>query len=91
MHQAARVAPEPGDRAAACDGAKHLSSITSRSATLNERRIVAFEALLRWVHPGTGACSLPDSFLNVIGDTGMLATLSWWVIEQACRQGAGVA
>ncbi|MCP5414289.1 MAG: EAL domain-containing protein [Chromatiaceae bacterium] len=53
--------------------------------TLNERRIVAFEALLRWVHPERGLLA-PDSFLNVIEDTGMLATLSWWVIEQACRQ-----
>ncbi|MCB1726682.1 MAG: EAL domain-containing protein, partial [Gammaproteobacteria bacterium] len=53
--------------------------------TLTERRIVAFEALLRWVHPERGLLA-PDSFLNVIEDTGMLATLSWWVIEQACQQ-----
>jgi len=53
--------------------------------TLTERRIVAFEALLRWHHPERGVLS-PDSFIGVVEDTGMLATLSWWVLEQACRQ-----
>ena len=53
--------------------------------TLSERRIVAFEALLRWLHPEKGILA-PASFLNVVEDTGMLATVSWWVLEQACRQ-----
>ncbi|MCG6967193.1 MAG: EAL domain-containing protein [Chromatiaceae bacterium] len=53
--------------------------------TLSEQRIVAFEALLRWLHPERGLLS-PDSFLAVVEDTGMLATLSWWVLEEACRQ-----
>jgi len=53
--------------------------------TLAEKRIVAFEALLRWLHPSKGLLS-PDSFLSVVEDTGMLSTLSWWVLEQACRQ-----
>ena len=53
--------------------------------TLSERRIVAFEALLRWLHPEKGILA-PESFLNIVEDTGMLATLSWWVLEQACSQ-----
>ncbi len=53
--------------------------------TLNERRIVAFEALLRWLHPEKGVLG-PEAFLSVVEDTGMLANLSWWVLEQACRQ-----
>ena len=53
--------------------------------TLSERRIVAFEALLRWMHPKKGLLS-PDSFMSVVEDTGMLANLSWWVLEEACRQ-----
>ncbi len=53
--------------------------------TLSERRIVGFEALLRWHHPEKGVLA-PDSFLSVVEDTGMLATLSWWVLEQACHQ-----
>jgi EAL domain-containing protein (putative c-di-GMP-specific phosphodiesterase class I) len=53
--------------------------------TLSDRRIVAFEALLRWAHPEKGLLA-PDSFLPVVEDTGMLASLSWWVLEEACRQ-----
>ena len=53
--------------------------------TLEERRIVGFEALLRWLHPQKGLIG-PESFLSVTEDTGMLATLSWWVLDQACRQ-----
>ena len=53
--------------------------------TLAERRIVAFEALLRWAHPEKGLLS-PDAFLSVVEDTGMLSSLSWWVLEQACQQ-----
>jgi EAL domain-containing protein (putative c-di-GMP-specific phosphodiesterase class I) len=53
--------------------------------TLTGRRIVAFEALLRWLHPDKGVLG-PESFLAVVEDAGMLATLSWWVLEQACRQ-----
>ncbi|MCB1801388.1 MAG: EAL domain-containing protein [Gammaproteobacteria bacterium] len=53
--------------------------------TVDDQRIVAFEALLRWLHPEKGLLG-PDSFLPVVEDTGMLATLSWWVLEEACRQ-----
>ena len=53
--------------------------------TLADRRIVAFEALLRWEHPEKGLLG-PKDFLSVVEDTGMLASLSWWVLEQACRQ-----
>jgi diguanylate cyclase (GGDEF)-like protein/PAS domain S-box-containing protein len=53
--------------------------------TLPDRRIVAFEALLRWIHPEKGLLS-PESFMSVVEDTGMLTQLSWWVLEQACRQ-----
>ena len=53
--------------------------------TVSDQRIVAFEALLRWLHPDKGLLA-PESFLSVVEDTGMLASLSWWVLEQACKQ-----
>ncbi|MDJ0740049.1 MAG: EAL domain-containing protein [Gammaproteobacteria bacterium] len=53
--------------------------------SIEDQRIVAFEALLRWAHPKKGLLA-PESFLSVVEDTGMLATLSWWVLEEACRQ-----
>ena len=53
--------------------------------TLDDRRIVGFEALLRWMHPEKGMLA-PESFLSVIKDNGMLTNLSWWVLGQACGQ-----
>jgi EAL domain-containing protein (putative c-di-GMP-specific phosphodiesterase class I) len=53
--------------------------------TIRDRRIVGFEALLRWAHPERGLLA-PESFLSVVEDTGRLASLSWWVLEQACQQ-----
>jgi diguanylate cyclase (GGDEF)-like protein/PAS domain S-box-containing protein len=53
--------------------------------TLGERRIVGFEALLRWRHPQRGLVE-PSAFLGVAEDNGLLAQLSWWVLEEACRQ-----
>ncbi|MCB1772304.1 MAG: EAL domain-containing protein [Gammaproteobacteria bacterium] len=85
MHQAAisRLNMETDLRRAVARGefVVHYQPIV----TMNDRRIVAFEALLRWVHPERGLLG-PDSFLSIVEDSGMLATLSWWVIEQACAQ-----
>ena len=85
MHQAAiaRLNMETDLRRALARGefVVHYQPIV----TLAEKRIVAFEALLRWMHPNKGLLT-PDSFLSVVEDTGMLSTLSWWVLEQACRQ-----
>ncbi len=50
-----------------------------------DRKIVAFEALLRWVHPEKGLLEA-STFFKTLQDTGMLSALSWWVLEQACRQ-----
>ena len=85
MHQAAisRLNMETDLRRAQARGefVVHYQPIV----TLSERRIVAFEALLRWLHPEKGLLS-PDSFLSVVEDAGMLSNLSWWVLEQACTQ-----
>ncbi len=85
MHQAAisRLNMETDLRRALARG--EFAVYYQPIVTLNERRIVAFEALLRWLHPHRGILE-PPSFLSVVEDTGMLATLSWWVLEQACAQ-----
>jgi len=53
--------------------------------SLEDERITAFEALLRWQHPEQGLLK-PEHFLAVAEETGQLETISWWVIEQACGQ-----
>jgi diguanylate cyclase (GGDEF)-like protein/PAS domain S-box-containing protein len=52
---------------------------------LNTRRILSFEALLRWEHPTQGLIS-PHHFIEAAEDTGILVSIGHWLILQACRQ-----
>ncbi len=52
---------------------------------LDTRRIVSFEALLRWDHPTQGLIS-PYRFIEAAEDTGILVSIGHWLILQACRQ-----
>jgi len=51
---------------------------------LQTGRITAFEALLRWQHPGQGLIS-PFKFIDVAEDTGLLFATGQWLLMQACR------
>ncbi len=52
---------------------------------LNTRRVVSFEALLRWQHPSQGLIS-PYRFIETAEDTGILVSIGHWLIVQACMQ-----
>jgi diguanylate cyclase (GGDEF)-like protein/PAS domain S-box-containing protein len=52
---------------------------------LASRRIVSFEALLRWEHPSQGLIS-PYRFIEAAEDTGILVSIGHWLLLQACRQ-----
>jgi len=52
---------------------------------LDTRRIMSFEALLRWQHPSQGLIS-PYRFLEAAEDTGILVSIGHWLVMQACRQ-----
>jgi len=52
---------------------------------LDSRKIVSFEALLRWDHPTQGVIS-PYRFIEAAEDTGILVSIGHWLIMQACRQ-----
>jgi diguanylate cyclase (GGDEF)-like protein/PAS domain S-box-containing protein len=52
---------------------------------LDTRRIVSFEALLRWDHPVQGLIS-PYRFIEAAEDTGILVSIGHWLLLQACRQ-----
>lgn len=43
------------------------------------------EALIRWDHPTRGRL-LPDKFIRVADDTGLMDILGKWVIAEVCRQ-----
>jgi diguanylate cyclase (GGDEF)-like protein len=48
-------------------------------------RVVGLEALLRWQRPGKGLI-LPDSFIPVAEENGLISDLGRWVLNTACAQ-----
>ena len=52
---------------------------------LDTRRIVSFEALLRWQHPVQGLIS-PYRFVEAAEDSGIMVSIGHWLIMQACPQ-----
>jgi diguanylate cyclase (GGDEF)-like protein/PAS domain S-box-containing protein len=52
--------------------------------TVGTRHIVSVEALVRWNHPELGIL-LPDQFLHLANDIGIMHDMEQWVLHQACR------
>ncbi len=50
---------------------------------LGDRKIVGYEALVRWQHPTRGLLQ-PGSFIDLAERTGLIVPLGWWMIDAAC-------
>lgn len=59
----------------------HLQPIIS----INEKRIVGFESLLRWNNPDRGMVS-PEDFIPIAEETGLINEIGMWVLQESCRQ-----
>jgi predicted signal transduction protein with EAL and GGDEF domain len=55
--------------------------------SLHTDKLVAFEALLRWRHPVHGLL-MPDQFIPLAEETGLIEPLGAWVLRQALAQAA---
>ena len=53
--------------------------------SLGHDRVVGAEALLRWHHPERGSL-IPDDFLDVAEETGLMVPIGEWTLRQACSQ-----
>jgi len=52
---------------------------------LTTRRIIGFEALVRWQHPERGMV-MPGEFIPLAEETGLILPLGDWGLTEACRQ-----
>ena len=54
-------------------------------ARIQGGQIVAAEAVIRWHHPEEGII-MPDKFISVAEQRGLIIPIGAWVLEEACRQ-----
>ncbi|HEU4702812.1 MAG TPA: diguanylate cyclase, partial [Conexibacter sp.] len=63
----------------------HWQPVMALGASEADDAFVGAEALVRWQHPERGLLA-PAAFIAVAEDSGLIAPLGAWVLEEACRQ-----
>lgn len=55
--------------------------------SVHDGRLSGAEALIRWAHPTLGLC-MPDQFIGLAEENGLILSLSDWVLHRACSDAA---
>ncbi|WP_052050927.1 EAL domain-containing protein [Leptolyngbya sp. KIOST-1] len=53
--------------------------------SLKNKKLVGFEALIRWQHPDRGLI-MPDEFISFAEERHLIQEVGLWTLEEACRQ-----
>ena len=51
--------------------------------SLSDKHTTTIEAFLRWDHPERGVIP-PEEFLNMADETGVIISMGYWILEEAC-------
>ncbi|WP_202841626.1 sensor domain-containing protein [Luteimonas saliphila] len=66
-------------------GRGELALVYQPLLSLGDRRLLGFEALLRWQHPTRGTL-LPGDFLPLAERMGLMGLIGAWVLDTACSR-----